>query len=320
MKKIIALVLALLLSAAPLAVFAHSDNANAGTIPKTMTAPVIDGTKDALYDSALKLPIRNGHSATPDGGLGGGGDAWLLWDDEAIYAFIQIDLGGATISPDDYDDRVKDSAQWEITTVEFLADFSNAAEAGDEVIQFRLDDKGYPNVTVCGTGGGFFSGDGCTPYLESGHVRNGDSFYTAELKIKYNTLKTYAESELGANLGAAYGAGKQIGLYLFAQEVAADGTQALFVSVPTDQSGNWVPGGYDYVVLGANEVNVPAAPEPEPEPAVEEAMGGGSEAPEPPVVTAPTAPKTGDSNIMFALLGTLALAACVVTFKKKIKN
>ena len=324
MKKIIAILLAVIISAIPFNALAHSDNANAGTVPKTLTAPVIDGVKESLYDAALKIPVRNGHSATPDGGLGGGGDAWMLWDDEAIYVFLQIDLAGPTILPDDYHDRVKDEAQWEITTLEVLVDFSNAGESGNDVVQFRVDDQGYPNVTVSRGDGGLFTGANTQPYIDLGYVRNGNSSYTAELKIKYNAVRAFGEGEMDMDFGPAIGANKQIGLYIFSQECAESGDQALFVSVPTDQSGNWAPLGYDYIVLGANEVNAPAAPEPEaPAPVDDTAAGGGEEnvhvpAPAPTPAPAPVAaPQTGDSSMIILILFALSFAGLVIYFKKE---
>lgn len=321
MKKMIAFLLAGLLLLTPFTVIAHSDNANAGTVPKTLTAPDIDGVKDGLYDAALKIPVRNGHSATPDGGLGGGGDAWMLWDNEAIYVFLQIDLAGPTLSPDDYDDRVKDEAQWEITTLEVLMDFSNAADVSDNVVQIRVDDKGYPNVTISRGDGGLFTGANTQPYIDLGYARNGDASYIVELKIKYNEIRTKGEGEFSMDFGPAVAADKQVGLYIFSQECAEDGTQALFVSVPTDQSGNWEPLKYDYIVLGANEVNAPAAPEPDP--VVDDtAVGGGEEnvhvtepAPTPAPVT--VAPQTGDSAMIILILLALSSAGLIIYCKKE---
>ena len=164
MKKILTVILVAVMLITP--VLAHEDNANAGTVPKTVAVPVIDGVKDALYDNGLLVPVRNGHSATPDGGLGGGADAWLLWDDEHLYVFMHIDLAGPTLLPDDYDSRVKFKAQWELTTVEVLIDFSNVADAGSNVCQFRLDDRGFPNVTI-GSGTGYFDMNAYTQFMDN---------------------------------------------------------------------------------------------------------------------------------------------------------
>ena len=317
MKKIIAILLALMLCVTPLAVFAHSDNTNAGTVPKTATAPVMDGVKDAIYNDGLHVPIRNPHSATPEGGLGGGGDAWLLWEDGFLYVFISVDVKSLDKNAD-YED-LQAEQPWALTDVEVLIDFSNASDSADDVCQFRMNDRGFPNVTI-GRSAAWLNGEECRLYMDWGSTNTANS-YTAEYKLKIAEIKKGMD-DAGMDFGGAFGAGKQLGLYIFAQECSDDGTQALFVSVPTDQSGNWAPATYDYIVLGDKVVGAAApAPEPEPEPVAAETPV--VEAAPAVVVTPPPAPvavKTGDAGIIaLSVIMTIAAAGVVVLRKKAVK-
>lgn len=310
MKKIIAIIIALVLMAAPITVFAHSDNTNAGTIPKTATAPAIDGVKDDIYDQGLFIPVRNPHNATPDGGLGGGADAWMLWDDGNWYIFMKIDLA-SFYSPDDYED-LQTEQPWALTTCEILIDFSNGSDDAEQVCQVRMNDKGFPNVTLMRSDP-HKNGDECSPYIDWGFTKT-DNSYCAEFKIKMGEFRKGVES-VDVNFGSDWAAGKNIGLYLFSQECNDDGSQALFVSVPTDMSGNWVPGNYDYVVLGDNVVGAPVVVE---EPAAPEEPVA---VPETPAVVAPAptpAPPTGDASIII-LMAVIITAAAGVVVTRKIK-
>ncbi|MCL1859181.1 MAG: hypothetical protein FWF92_08095 [Oscillospiraceae bacterium] len=307
MKKFIAILLAFILTAIPVTAFAHSDNTNAGSIPKTATAPVIDGVKDDIYDQGLFVPVRNPHNATPDGGLGGGADAWFLWDDDDLYIFMKIDLV-SFYSPDDYEDLQTDEP-WALTTCEILMDWSNGSDDAEQVCQVRMNDRGFPNVTLARSDP-HKNGEECRPYIDWGFTKT-DNSYCAEFKIKMGEFRKAVEA-LDVNFGSDFTAGKQIGLYIFSQENNESGDAALFVSVPTDMSGNWVPGNYDYVVLGDNVVGAVAEPEPE-VPADEPAPVNEPVAAPPPVTAAPT----GDAGIIILLAVMITAAAGIVIFKRK---
>jgi hypothetical protein len=310
MKKFIALILAVMVvMAAAATVSAHSDNKNAGSIPKTAVAPSIDGVKDDIYDQGLFIPVRNGHSATPDGGLGGGADAWMLWDDDNWYVFMKIDLAGF-YSPDDWQDLQTDQP-WALTTCEVLIDFANNSDEAQQVCQVRMNDKGFPNVTLM-RDDPHLNGDECKQYIEWGFSK-GDNYYCAEFKLKMSEFRKGVES-VGVIYGSDWAAGKAIGLYLFSQECADDGTQALFVSVPTEMSGNWAPANYDYVTLGGDVVGAPPPAEPEPEAPAEQAPAPEPAAPAP-VAPAP-APTTGDSALWLVVL-TMAAAGAFVAAKRR---
>ncbi|MCL2815585.1 MAG: hypothetical protein FWD23_13370 [Oscillospiraceae bacterium] len=318
MKKIIALIVAVMVAAAGAgSVFAHSDQNSLGSVPKTAVAPVIDGVKDDIYNEGLYIPIKNPHSATPDGGLGGGAEAWVLWDDDCMYIFIDVKVAYFYVQ-DDYQDKQVGS-QWDLTTVEIIVDFTNATDDPNEVTQFRMDDSGYPNATF-GRNTPQLVGDECKPYIGWGSVKGANS-YTAEFKIDYKACEAQAKASDITSYGSAYGAGKQIGFYLFAQEIG-DGESALFISNPTDRSGNWVPDIYDYIVLGDNVVGAPAPAEPEPEPAAPEAPPPAVQEPEPaaPAPEAPqsAAPVTGD-GLAFAVLTAFACAGLFMT-RRRAKN
>lgn len=311
MKKVIAFLLVAVLLSIPFTAFAHSDNDSLGSVPKTATAPVINGVKDDIYDQGLYVPIKNPHSATPDGGLGGGGEAWLLWDDGNLYVFIDAKVA-AFVEQDDYQDK-QVASQWDLTTVEVIIDFTNAADVPENVTQFRMDYYGYPNATF-GRTTAQLVGDECKPYIEWGSVKGANN-YTVEFKIDYSACEKIALESGIESYGSAFAAGKQIGLYLFAQEIG-DGESALFVSNPTDRSGNWVPEIYDYIVLGDNVVGAAPEPEPEPEPDVPEAAPAepAPAAPEPAAPAPAPAPATGDGAAWFLIL---AFAVMGLVFAKR---
>lgn len=316
MKKIVAFILAVMVAAAAAgSVSAHSDNDSLGSVPKTAVAPVIDGVKDDIYGQGLYIPIKNPHSATPDGGLGGGAEAWVLWDDNCMYFFIDVKVAYFYVQ-DDYQDKQL-SSQWDLTTVEIIVDFTNQTDSPDNVTQFRMDDTGYPNATF-GRTTPQLVGDECKPYIGWGSVKGANS-YTAEFKIDYKACEAQALASNIESYGSAYGAGKQIGLYLFSQEIG-DGESALFISNPTDRSGNWVPDIYDYVVLGDNVVGAPAPAEPEPEapPAASEPAPEPA-APAPAPEPAAPAPGTGDGALCLIILAMAAAGVLFVT-RRRAKN
>ncbi|MCL2773599.1 MAG: LPXTG cell wall anchor domain-containing protein [Oscillospiraceae bacterium] len=320
MKKFIAILLAAILLIAPLSVTVLADpaNTNLGNIPKTATAPVMDGVKDAIYDDGLHVPIRNPHSGSPDGGLGGGADAWLLWDDSYLYVFVQADVAGF-YHPDTYaDDELNNP--WNLTTIEVLLDFSNAGTDGTSVCQFRLNDSGFPNVTLGNASGTWLNGDDTKPYMTTGSVKTANS-YTAEYKIDYNKVMTDGVAGGMPDFGAAWGAGKQIGVYLFDQELSEDGSSTImYVSVPTDRSGNWDPTMYDYAVLGDTVVGA-AAPETTDAQAQDTAPAADTQpalvADQPSV---PAAPTTGDGMPAMILVAIAVSFAGIIVFAKKRNN
>ena len=311
MKKIIALLLALILTAIPMTALAYKDNTNAGTVPKTATAPVIDGLKDVIYDEGLFIPVRNIHSG--DGGLGGGSDAWLLWEDNYLYVFAQMDVTGFH-TPDELEEWQTEQP-WMLTTFEIIIDFANEGGGHEAVSMVRSDDSGFLTMHAASQDR-LATGDECKKYVEFGYTKGGN-YFTMEFKINIPEFRKAAEAE-GLNFGADFAAGKAIGLYMFSQEKSDDG-DALFISVPSDRAGNWVPDNYDFVVLGANEVASALAEPVFAEAADEGAAGGGESAPEPPPAAIPVAPVTGDGAAIFILIALFA-AAAFVSAGRALKN
>jgi len=192
MKKIIAALIAVMLAAMPLTALAHSDNNSLGAIPKTAVSPVADGVKDDIYNQGLHIPVRNPHNATPDGGLGGGADSWMLWDDNYLYVFMAIDLV-SFYTPDDYAD-LQVEQPWMLTTVEVIMDLSNQSDDPEQVCQVRANDSGFPNITF-GRSNPHLNGDECKPYMETGFAKGAKS-YTIEFKINMAEFKKGAEAKL----------------------------------------------------------------------------------------------------------------------------
>ncbi|MCL2815162.1 MAG: hypothetical protein FWD23_11235, partial [Oscillospiraceae bacterium] len=236
-------------------------------------------------------------------------DAWFLWDDNYLYVFAQMDVV-STFRPDEFAEWQAEQP-WMLTTFEVIIDFANAGGGHEAVSMVRSDDSGFLTMHAASQAQ-LAAGDACKQYVESGHV-SGNNFFTVELKIDIAEFRKAAEAE-GLNFGSDFAAGKQIGIYLFAQECHDDGTQALFVSVPTDMSGNWVPDNYDYMVLGSNEVNAPAAEE-------SAAAGGGEEADAEiaPVIEAArpaSSPRTNDAGIIILIVLLIASTVGIVIFKR----
>jgi hypothetical protein len=307
MRKIIAVILTAVLLSLPFTATAHSDHINLGSVPKTAVAPTIDGVKDDIYNQGLMIPIRNPHSATPDGGLGGGADAWLLWEDNYLYVYATVNVAGF-YHPDNYD-TLQTTEAWVLTTLEILLDYTNAATLPDEVSQYRINDSGFPNVTL-GRNSAVVNGADCKPIMETGSTKT-DTSYSAEFKINFSESKTQGTANGIPSFGGDFTAGKQIGIYLFSQEVAADNSsQALYIAGPTDRSGNWEPSLYDYIVLGDTVVGAPAVEEPAAE------TPAAADTPAPEQTTATPAPQTGDYTMILVILA-IASAAVIAVFRKK---
>jgi len=256
--------------------------------------------------------VRNIHSG--DGGLGGGSDAWLLWEDNYLYVFAQMDVTGFH-TPDELEEWQTEQP-WMLTTFEVIIDFANEGGGHEAVSMVRSDDSGFLTMHAASQDR-LATGGECKQYVEFGYSK-GSNYFTMEFKINIPEFRKAAEAE-GLNFGGDFAAGKAIGLYMFSQEKSDDG-DALFISVPSDRAGNWVPDNYDFVVLGDALVGVVAEPDPV-EAADESAAGGGESAPEPPPAAAaiPSAPATGDGAAIFIALAIMAAAAFVIT-KRVNKN
>jgi hypothetical protein len=262
MKKIIAVLLAALLLAVPFTALAHIDNANLGNVPKTLSAPNIDGIRDAYYDNGLHIPIRtlNNGSELDAIPLGGGGDAWFLWDDDYLYIFTIVHLEDINmLATDDYE-RKQNEVPWEVTNIEFMFDFSNEADWRGNMIKIRMNDQGFMNLEMMDPTDKI-DGAAVIPYVQNASVRS-DRAYTIELAVNIAAVWEWANvtRDGDVELGGPWAAGKQVGLTIFSQEMQENEANALaFSSRDQENARANQPLSFDYFVLSANEVNAASA-------------------------------------------------------------
>ena len=318
MKKIIAILLVAFMLAVPFTALAHYDNDNLGTVPFTLTAPNIDAVKDSLYDAALVVPFTT-PSEGSEGGMGGGGNAYILWDGTYMYAFLEMGIEGPLYNPEDYEDQWKD-APWGLANVEFALDYANEGGYRD-FLKYRVTDRGWPDLWVA-KDEVLYADDSASNFV----VANSVSGLSWNMEFKINMVEAKptliaADAEYGSDLAV----GKEIGIMIFMQEKAEDGAGVNYWSQPDGRQEPNGPSYYDYIVLGATEVNAPVenagdAGE-EAVDAGEEAVGGGEEADaEVPATTSapvrPVAPNTGDATAMIFVVLAVALAGVIVYAKK----
>jgi len=300
MKKTIAILLAAILTLSLMAVpaVAHKDNASYGDVPKSADAITIDGTKDAVYDKGLRLDINRKYEPydwSPD--TTSTGVAWLVWQDGFLYIYAEINKAiGALLPVGDYMDQ--SGQPWMTDSLEVFLDWPNDSEGG-EFDQYRIDAYGYRSFQNNFTGDNSYGQDeNISDGVFEGKARNIDSNnYAVEFKIPLQT-----------NPGS-------IGLLLQINEMWDESTRSVvFSGSSTGEANSWVPIEADYIVLAATEVTAV-------EPVVEDvpaAVGGGSDAPEQPVIpTTPSAPKTNDAGAAALVMLIAAAAAGLVLFKKR---
>ena len=93
MRKILAAIILVALMSAMMAipVSAGSNNGESiGVIPKTNVPITIDGVKEDVYNNGLIVQVRQPNN---DKNGAGGGVAYFLWDDEALYIFCEVNVG-----------------------------------------------------------------------------------------------------------------------------------------------------------------------------------------------------------------------------------
>ena len=308
MRKILAIIFIIAMVASmAVPVMAHSDNINQGSVPKTSTAPTLDAVKDDIYDQGLKISVKNPYQ-DQTAVLGGGGEAWYLWDDNFLYVFMSFNVADAKnlYTTDDYEDTWK-NAPWELTCVEFHIDFSNVGK-GREFVKYRVVDKGQKDSWI-GKGDVIYGADSDAQFtVASAFVGN---TWNVEYKISFAGSKAACEEE-NISFGDDVKAGKQIGVMIFFQEVNKDGEMAMYFCVPTDRADPNSPGIFDYVVLGDKVVSAAAPVEevPAPEEAAVEEDAPVAAVPETRPAAPVTSPRTGDLVlpiflfVMLAVIGT----------------
>ena len=294
MKKILVVLLAFaVLAAMAVPAFAAPGMTKYGDVKKVSDGD-IDMSHAEMTEPAWANAAKVNINHLDDGEAFG--DVYLLWSDNALYAFFDI----TDITPDATDNgRAAENAPWEEDSVEWFIDITNG---GDHCEQFRVDRFGVPSYYPHQGAwmDDFYIGvtqiSDCEP-VPPGHMSwavkvDGNKYY---IKMKVTFFGTISAGDVGMNF--------QINNY--------GGTPVW----PTGYEGSsWTPDVYGFVSLINELAYIPPPPVEENAP---EAAGGGEEAPEPPPVQRPTAPTTGDAGVI-ALIALMAVAALgVAAFRKK---
>lgn len=140
MKKFVfPVILAMIMLLTALPLFAHDEVTYAD-----WGKPVIDGTKDAVWDNAQKIHVAD--EAITDVGDGTAtADVWSLWDGEFVYFYAEI-------IDKTVDAQLKDDA-WNQDAMGFMIDYSYLRDQPG--VSYRdLSDKAYAGyVNVCAVEG-----------------------------------------------------------------------------------------------------------------------------------------------------------------------
>ena len=299
MKKVLAILLAsMLIIMSAVTVLAVPYGPDFGAVPRTGIGIVIDGDKDAVYEQGLQLNIDKKLNADQSD-QGGGGTAWLLWDDTALYVFVEVNMLENYDSGDNANKGIE--VPWELDNVELLIDFTND---GERPIQYRVNSDGFLNVTMPDEP--WLNGEEGLPFVEHAGKKSGTS-YTVEYKV------IFASSIREANnlSNVVIEAGKAIGVQMMVTDVYGGGDQTNYMLI--EGVGPWATGDFGWVTLSANEVGAPA-PEPEPDqPAAAEAPA--DEAPAAPVPAPAPAPPTSDATSILIVIGAVAAIAGIIVLK-----
>jgi hypothetical protein len=190
MKKLLAVVLiAILLSALALPVLAAEDGPVLGTVPKTNIPIVIDGIRDEVYNHGLIVPVNLclDSEAHIEAGAGGG-TAYLLWDDENLYVFFEINVH-SIYRPEHWDILTR-IQYWELDSAEVGIDFSNE---GFEMAKFEacaLSNE-FAGVNAAEFGVDYTSRrNDSFMYLEVATNILSDTRWNAEFKIKMSNFES----------------------------------------------------------------------------------------------------------------------------------
>jgi hypothetical protein len=318
MKKLTAILVVIVMLAAmvpSMVATAVKDFDNLGTVPKTLTTPVMDGERDAIYDQGLKVPVRTEKDDNPV--LGGGGDMWLLWDDNYLYVYATFNLKDGNNLKTPHEDYMN-SCWWEDTMIEFCVDFENEGESNIKYMPGAHGDitavRGWPAEEPEDV-----------PKIIDGVSKVTGNTWNAEFRISFAGSKALLaeKSDSGDGFGSPIAAGKAIGFGGWYQEATPDESSSFYVCLPArvEDFGVNNPPSYDYIVLGANEVKDEPAP-------AEQAPAEGNNTPEAapapapgpePAAPAPAAPVTGDATAIILLAFVLSFAALVIR-AKRVKN
>lgn len=112
---------------------------------------VIDGEKDAFYDDATVMPIRNPYSSNPEG-WAGGGTAYIKNDSVGLYIYVEVMDGHLVYNSDDSVDN-EDKVQIYLDYARSFEDENLAEESYRNTATAGSMKLGWVNVNPGGTFG-----------------------------------------------------------------------------------------------------------------------------------------------------------------------
>ena len=316
MKKIIALILAVLLIATLtfIPVSAAPGETKYGNVKKISDSDINmkNADRESVWDFALPVLVNRNNQDDPDGATT---TAYMLWSDTSIYVYAEI------LDNHIYDQGTEPVQNaWETDSFEVFIDVTNG---GDHCHQFRIDRVGHPSSYPK-------DGDWGTEFIVGAEINTGVFEWASKTTsgAKYVTKFKIPASTLGAS---GFKAG-DVGLHLQINDRDEGGTQT--VTWPANnEASSWDAFAYGFITL----IDEPAVPPPPPveeaAPAVVEdtAQGGGEaadaeiapviEAAAPAPAPAPvSSPTTGNAGmIALALVMMIAALGVVVIRKKTVK-
>jgi len=228
MKKLTALVLALLMAASlSLIVSANSDGNKWGDIPLYNGEIKLDGEIDPIYFDGLVIDIKDRR----DAGKGATGTAYFLWGNNKLY--VAVDVTDADIVP------VNPAVNtYKNESIEFVLDFLNKGDsknagkimlsAEDNRLEYRYEAK-----------------EGC---VKTACTMNDDG-YIFEVIYDLST-QTFAAPKAGVNYG----------IVLTLNDIQGKDTRTNTYSPSKNGAGTNDVAKYDYVTLSGTEVKLVEAP------------------------------------------------------------
>lgn len=258
-------------------VSAHKDGGSLGDVPLTKTGVTVDGQKDAIYDSGLKVDVKYSMKGD-DKPVAATGTASLLYSDGFLYVFFRVN----DESVFDPDASLQTSGPWKTESCEVFINEKNSA-AENDVVQYRIDCTGWPCIYTK-TGVAKYGRTNVGNAFGYAAVKDGTG-YCAEFKIP---LKTATKgSELGIRFQINDVVDPEPKLNWATNYSALTGTGV----------DSWEVGGYAYVTLGGSEVPTEAPTEVPTEVPTEAPTEAPTEVPTDVPTEAPTEEPGGEATV-----------------------
>ena len=224
MKKILVVILTLVLLFSSLSMVASAryNNEELGVLIKIDkdTDILLDGEKDEVYKNGLHIYLDR--FLTNDKS-GCSGQAWLVWKQGFLYAFVDID--DSEINEPDPVGEEKEP--WMYDSVEFFVDAKNE---GDFAYQYRIGVTGFLSVFENGKGIAYGK-DQSNQYFEGATVLT-DNGYTCEFKIPVEKM----------------GVGKGIGIQFQINDIVGS-RRVVIMSRDSKHASSWAVFDFDYITL-----------------------------------------------------------------------